>query len=127
MRLFLLLSLISFSAFATTWEELAPGRYYKLNQSFQLPQLERSGSLLDFTKGEQHFLREIVPLPMPGFPMLVYVFKYTDCPGTAMATDIEIVEVEGTSPVVKVGTQLEACEIHMYIEAKDYYSKSLFE
>lgn len=127
MRLFLLLTLFSFSAFATNWEDLTPGRYYKLNQSFQLPQLERSGSLLDFSKGDQHFLKEIVPINVPGFTLMLYVFKYSDCPGTAMATDMEIIEVDGTRPVVKVGTQLEACELNMYIEIKDYYSKSLFE
>lgn len=127
MRLFLFLTLFSIPAFAATWEELTPGRYYKLTQSFQLPQLERSGSLLDFMKGDEHFLKDVVPLHIPGFPMFVYVFKYTDCPGVDLATDMEIVEVDSTRPVVKVGTQVEACELNMYIEAKHFYQNSLFE
>jgi hypothetical protein len=127
MRLFLLLALVSFSAFATDWSDLEAGNSYKLNQSFQLPQLERSGSLLEFTKGEKYLLSEILPVDVPGYPLMLYIFKYTNCPGPAMKTDMEIVEVETTSPVVKVGMQVEACEINMYIETKDYYSKSLFE
>lgn len=127
MRLFLLLTLISFSAFSATWSDLEEGKTYKLTQSFQLPQLERSRSLLDFTKGESFTLKEIVPLSLPGALLTLYVFDYKKCPGTEMATDMEIVDVNGTRPLVQVGAQVEDCEMNMFIENKDIYAKSLFE
>lgn len=128
MRTFIILFLFSFSAFATSWEQLRPGNDYKLSQSFQLPQDERSGSLIDFMKGDDVTLNEIVPLAIPGgFNMMLYIFDYKNCPGMEMTTDIEIVPVQGTSPVVKAGTLLENCELKVYIELKDYYSQSLFE
>lgn len=127
MRLFLVLFLISFSALATSWENLQPGQDYKLTQSFELP-IYRSNSLMSFMKGEAVLLKEILPLAIPGgFNMALYIFDYKNCPGTEMETDLEIVPVQGTSPVVKPGVQLEACELKVYIEMKDFYSKSLFE
>lgn len=128
MRLFLFLFLISFSAIGANWEDLRTGENYKLSQSFALPQYERSGAMLDFIKGEEVTLNEIVPLAIPGgFNMVLYVFDYKNCPGMEMETDLEIVPVQGTSPVVKAGAILEKCELSVYIELKDYYSQSLFE
>ena len=128
MRLFLILFLITFNAFAVSWETLRPYEDYKLTQSFQLPQSERSGSMLDFMKGEEVYLKEIMPLAIPcGFSMMLYIFDYKNCPGSQMTTELEIVPVQGTSPVVKAGAYLEKCELNVYIEMKDYYSQSLFE
>ena len=127
MRLFLVLFLISFSALATSWENLRPGQDYKLTQSFELP-IYRSNSMMSFMKGEGFYLKEVVPLAIPGgFQMALFIFDYKNCPGPQMETDLEIVEVERTSPVVKAGAQLEKCEMNVYIEMKDYYSNSLFE
>lgn len=128
MRTFLILLLISFNAIAVTWDNLRPGVDYKLTQSFQLPQDERSGSLLDFSKGDEVYLKQIEPLAIPGgFNMMLYIFDYRNCPGMEMTTEIEIVPVQGTSPVVKAGTLLEECELKVYIELKDYKSPSFFE
>ena len=75
MRLFLVLLLVSFSVMASTWDELRPGEEYKLSQSFQLPLDDRSGSLLDFMKGDEVALNEIVPLAIPGgFNMFLFIF-----------------------------------------------------
>lgn len=128
MRLFIALFLVSFSALATSWENLQVGHDYKLAQSFELPMSGRSGWMMSFMKGEAVHLKEAEPLAIPGgFNMVLYTFNYKNCPGPEMGTELEIVPVEGTSPVVKAGTQLEACELKVYIEMKDYYSNSLFE
>ena len=127
MRTILLSVIFSFSAVAANWTDLVEGKSYKLNQSFQLPQLERSRSLLDFSKGEIFLLKEIVPLSLPGASLALYIFDYKNCPGTEMATDMEIIPVTGSRPLVEVGAKVEDCEINMYIETKDQYSKSLFE
>lgn len=127
MRLFLVLFLVSFGVLAADWSDLRPGEEYKLSQSFQLPLDDRSGSLLDFMEGEEVALNEIVPLAIPGgFNMFLYIFDYKNCPGSQMTTEIEIVPVQGTSPVVKAGALLENCELKVYIEQKDYYSRSIF-
>lgn len=127
MRLFLVLLFVSFSALASTWDVLRPGEDYKLSQSFQLPLDDRSGSFLDFMKGDEVSLNEIVPLAIPGgFNMLLFIFDYKNCPGPQMTTEMEIVPVQETFPVVKAGAFLEKCELKVYIELKDYYAQSLF-
>ncbi|WP_408098218.1 hypothetical protein ACJVC5_04700 [Peredibacter sp. HCB2-198] len=127
MRLFIALFLISFSALATSWESLRPGQDYKITQSFELP-IYRQNSMMSFMKGEVVYLKAIEPLALPGgFNMALYIFDYKNCPGPQMETELEIVEVENTSPVVKAGAQLESCELKVYIELKDYYSESFFK
>lgn len=128
MRIFLILCLISVNVFAAeNWSDLTAGNNYKLTQNFQLPQVERSGSLLDFSKGEKLRLKEIVPLAMPGALLTLYIFDYLNCPGPQLVTDMEIIPVNGTSPLVEVGAFVEKCELNVYLETKDYYTKSLFE
>src|ERR1700741_1696016 len=127
MRLFLALCLVSFSALAANWSDLDEGKTYKLSKSFQLPQSERSGSMLDFSKGESLTLREIMPLGIPGVELTLFIFNYNNCPGTAMTTEMEIVPVEGSTPLVEVGAKVESCEVNLYIETKDFYNKSVFE
>jgi len=126
MRLFLLLSLISFNVFAIDWNDLEDGSNYKLIQGFSLPQLERSGSILEVMPGDQVVLAETVPLDM--INVVLYIFDYKNCPGPQMLTDMEIIPVNGTSPVVEIGAQLEKnCKLHVYIETRDLMSNSFFE
>lgn len=126
MRTFLIGILISFHIFAASWSELEEGKQYQLNQSFQLPQLgERSGSMLDLSKGENFLLKEISALEL-GFPVTLYLFRYNNCPGPALKTDMELIAVSGTTPLVEVGVQLETCELSIYLETKDSFSQSLF-
>lgn len=124
MRLFLIGIIISFNIFAANWTDLEEGKSYKLSQTFQLPQVERSGSLLDIMKGDKVTLKEIMPLEL-SFPVMAYIFKYHNCPGTALKTDMELVTVQNTG--VEVGAVLEECELSVYVETKDIESKSLFE
>ena len=44
-----------------------------------------------------------------------------------MATDMIIIPVENSSPLVEVGAEVSKCELVIYMETKDYYNKSLFE
>lgn len=128
MRLFILSFLISSQLFAMDWSDLEFGNTYKLNQNFQLPQLERSHSLLDFSKGDEFYLMEIMPLPIPGNSVMKYVFTYKNCPGSQIKSDTVILNVEGASPRGKVMAVLEEnCELTFFLEGRYYYSPSLFE
>ena len=127
MRLFILGFILSLNAFAASWSDLDTNKTYQLTQNFQLPQTDRSGSLLDFSKGEKLTLKEIVPLSVPGFVMTLYIFNYNNCPGHALKTEMEIITVMGASPKVETGVQVENCELNIYLENKDLYNKSLFE
>jgi hypothetical protein len=125
MKFFILLAFLSFNVFAIDWTELEAGKNYKLTQNFQLPQLERSGSLLDFSKGDELLLNEIIPLDM--INVMLYEFAYKKCPGQDMKTDMEIIPVQGTTPVIEVGAQLEKCTLSIYIETKDINTQSFIE
>lgn len=125
MRLFILLFLVSFQAFAANWSDLDVKKTYKLGQDFQLPQTERSGSLLDFSKGEKVVLKEIIPIAISGYSVILFQFDYKACPGRAMTTSMELVKVLGTS--AEIAVYLENCELNVYVDPNDFYSKSLFE
>jgi hypothetical protein len=126
MRFLLVLGLIfSFNALAVEWNDLEAGKSYKLTQSFQLPQTERSGSILDFTAGEEVKLIDVIQLEIN---VVIYQLKYAKCPGPAMTTEMEIIPVHGTSPVVEVGAQLvKDCELQIFIENKDLLTQSLLK
>ena len=126
MRLILSLMLLSSPLFATTWNDLEISSQYKINQSFQLPQLERSHSLLDINIGDQVVLKEVVGLDM--INVTLYRFDYKNCPGPSMKTEMEIIPVKNTAPVVEVGAQLELeCILEIFIENKDTLTESFFE
>lgn len=126
MRLFIGLMLVSFNLFAANWNELEEKTQYKLTQSFQLPQIERSGSLLDVIKGESFLLTEVTGLDM--INVSLFIFEYKNCPGRSMKTDMEIIPVNNTSPVVEIGAQVvEGCKLEIFIENKDLMTNSFFE
>lgn len=125
MRIFIGLMLISLNAFAVDWSGLEIEQTYNLTQSFQLPQLERSGSLVDIVEGEKVVLKDIIGLDM--IKVTLFKFDYKNCPGPDMKTDMEIIPVKNTDPVVEVGAQLEKCSLEIFIENKDLMSTSFFE
>ena len=125
MRLFLGLLLISFNILAADWSDLEEKQKYKLTQSFQLPQLERSGSFMEFTAGDEAVLSEIIGLDT--INVVLFKFDYKKCPGPDMGTEMEIIPVKNTSPMVEVGAQLENCSLEIFIETKDLMSASFFE
>jgi hypothetical protein len=125
MRLFILLSLISFSSFAGVWFDMESGKEYSILQGLSLPQRERSGSKLEVIKGEKFRLKEIIGV---GMGLGLFNFEYKNCPGPEMETEIEVYPVEGTSPLVEIGAMVaEGCEFWVYVELKDFWTKSLFE
>lgn len=126
MKILLILLFLSVNGYATDWRDLEVLQTYKLKQDFQLPQQERSGSLLDFSKGDELLLKESTALP--GIGVMLYEFKYIPCPGSEMATALQIIPVQGSVPMIEVGAQLEAgCELNVYVEIKDLFTKSFFE
>ncbi len=126
MRLLILgLIFISFNLCAAEWNDLELDQKYTLTQSFQLPQIERSGSLVDFLQGEEVVLKDIIPLDM--IKVMLFKFDYKNCPGPDMKTDMEIIPVKNTSPVIEVGAQLENCTLEIFIENKDLMTASFFE
>lgn len=126
MKAFLILMLISMNAFAIDWNEMESGKTYTLKQNLSLKQNERSGSLLEIMKGEKLTLKEVIALG--SVPVLLYSFDYKNCPGPAITTDMEIIPVTGTNPVVEIGAELaENCELNIYLETKDMISVSTFE
>ena len=125
MRLFIGLLLISFNLLASDWSDLEEKQKYILTQSFQLPQLERSGSFMEFTVGDEAVLSEIIGLDT--INVVLFKFNYKKCPGPEMKTEMEIIPVKNTSPVVEVGAQLENCSLEIFIETKDLMTASFFE
>lgn len=118
---------VSSPLFASSWDGLDTKTTYELSQSFQLPQTERSGSILELVKGQKFELKEILPLDIPGALLTLYIFDYSNCPGLQMKTEMELIPVNDTTPVVEVGALVEKCELQIYLETKDLDSNSLFE
>jgi hypothetical protein len=126
MRIFIIMMLYSFKLLATDWSELEIHQRYRLQQSFQLPQQERSGSLLDFVQGDQLILEEIVHLGH--IRVSLFIFDYLNCPGPQLRTTMEIIPVQNSSPVVEIGAQLESnCKLEVFIETRDLRSQSIFK
>lgn len=125
MRLFLALILISFNVFAAEWNDLESNRIYRLSQTFQLQTIDRSRSLLDFRSGERFQLAEVVGLDM--INVTLFSFYLHNCPGQALKTDMKIIAVKATSPVVEIGAQVDKCRLEIFIENKDFMTKSFFE
>lgn len=127
MRLFIALMLVSFNLFATVeWNDLEIDQNLKITQSFQLKQKIAAGSLVDIVKGQQFVLTDIIGLDM--INVVLFKLEYKNCPGPAMSTDMEIIPVNNTSPVVEIGAQLiENCSLEIFIETKDLMTSSFFE
>jgi len=124
MRLFIGLMLLSFNILAADWSELELDQKYKLTQSFQLPQLERSRSLVDVMENEEFVLKEIIGLDIG---VVLFQYDYQNCPGQSLKTDMEIIAVKNTSPMIEVGAQIEKCILEIFIENKDLMTTSFFK
>jgi len=126
MRLFLGLCLLSFQLQAVSWNDLEISNQYKINQQLQLRQIERSGSTLEISAQESFILKEVIGLDM--INVSLFRLQYKNCPGPAMKTEMEIIPVKNTTPVVEVGAQLEEnCMLEIFIENRDLRTDSLFE
>ena len=129
MRLFIALTLISFNLFAaqpSVWNNLELRQSVKITQSFRLKQLQRARSYLDILQGQRFVLNDIIGLDAVN--VVMFKFDYLNCPGPQMVTDMEIIPVKNTSPVVEIGAQLtENCKLEIFIETKDLMTTSFFE
>lgn len=126
MRLFILLLFVSLNVMAVEWNDLEVSSEYKINQSFPLRQLGPSSSYLDIMEGEKFKLNDIIGLD--SINVVLFELEYKNCPGQAIKTDMEIIAVKNTSPVVEVGAQVEEnCKFQVFIENKDLMSESFFE
>ena len=71
-------------------------------------------------------LKEVIGLDM--INVSIYRLQYKNCPGPAMKTEMEIIAVKNTAPMVEVGAQLEEnCMLEIFIENRDLMTDSLFE
>jgi hypothetical protein len=123
---FLIFFMLAFNLHAASWSELEVGEVYTLGQSFQLRQIERSNASQDFTAGERFSLSDRVNLGH--IKVSLFIFDYLNCPGSQMRTEMEIIAVKDTSPVVEVGAQLEKnCKLELFLENRDIRSRSIFE
>ncbi len=126
MRLFILLLFVSLNVMAVEWNDLEVSSEYKINQSFPLRQLGPNSSYLDIMEGEKFKLNDIIGLD--SINVVLFELEYKNCPGQAIKTDMEIIAVKNTSPVVEVGAQVEEnCKFQVFIENKDLMSESFFE
>lgn len=119
--------LFTITSQAATWGDLREGVQYELHQTFQLKQIERSHSLIEFTKGDKFLLKEIISLEIPGALVTLFTFDYKSCPGVELSTELEIIPVQDLNPAVEFGAQVDKCELNIYLESKDSDFKSIFE
>jgi hypothetical protein len=126
MRLLLGLSLLTLNLQAATWNDLEVSQQYKITQQISLKQMERSGSLLEILPNEPFVLKEVIGLDL--INVVLYRLNYKNCPGPDLKTEMEIIPVKKTTPVVEVGAQIEEnCMLEIFLETKDLRTESLFE
>jgi hypothetical protein len=126
MRLLLGLSLLTLNLQAATWNDLEVSRSYKINHQISLKQIERSGSIIEILPNEPFVLKEVIGLDM--INVVLYRLNYKNCPGADLKTEMEIIPVKKTTPVVEVGAQIEEnCMLEIFLETKDLRTESLFE
>jgi hypothetical protein len=125
MRLFIGLILVSFNLLAADWIDLETQQKYTITQSFQLPQIERSSSLIEIMQGDEVVLNEIIGLDM--IKVTLFKYNYLNCPGMDLKTGMEIIAVNNSPRMVEVGALLEKCSLEIYIENRDLMTNSFFE
>ena len=126
MRSLIVLIVLAFSshAFATSWNDLEIGQSYTLNQEIKLKSNSPSGSDFHLTAGTSLIQSDLIPLDM--ISVMLYQFKLPNCPGNDFETEMEIIPVQGTSPLVEIGAQVASnCLLEVFIETKDIFSSSI--
>ncbi|HXH32078.1 MAG TPA: hypothetical protein VNJ01_14815 [Bacteriovoracaceae bacterium] len=125
MRVFFFLLLLSCNAFSSEWADLVENDEYKIVQKISLPVLGSNATIVELTPGDKFKLREIYALSMG---VVAYSFVAKKCPGRSVRTEMEIIPVQQTNPVIEIGVQLEKeCELNIFIEGQDTWTPSIFE
>lgn len=125
MRFALVILIFTFNAFAQQnyrWSDLVEGETYRIDRDIEM---DYAKNLYKVSKGQLLKLQNVKPLPMINVYMAE--FHVTKCTDTNMTTEMILVEVkQPDSKVVSVGVDLTyGCKLEVFIEKKDYSSKSI--
>jgi len=126
LRYIFILLFISFQALAVqtyNFADLVEGETYRLDRNITLEYVKSNFTL---NKGQVLKLQDFKPLPM----INVYLaeFSIPKCKSPNLSSEMILVEVkQAQAPTVSVGVDLAfGCKLEVFIEKKDYNSKSLF-
>lgn len=126
MRFALVFLIFTFNLYAQQtfrWSDLVEGESYRIDRELEL---DYSKNLYKITKGQLLKLQNVKPLPMINVYMAE--FSVTKCTDMNMATEMVLVEVkQPDSKIVSVGVDMTyGCKLEVFIEKKDYSSRSIF-
>ncbi len=125
MRSLLVLFVVVFSSqvFASSWNDLEIGQDYTLSQELNL-KFKSNNDVFNIPSGTAVNLYDMLPLDM--INVVLYQFKLPKCPVNDFETEMEIIPVQETSPLVEIGAQVASnCLLEIFIETKDIYSSSI--
>jgi hypothetical protein len=126
MRSLLVLFVLVFSSqvFASSWNDLEIGEGYTLKQELTLVSNSPGQSQFHIPAGTKLVHSDLFPLDM--ISVMLYQFKLPNCPGNDFETQMEIIPVQETSPLVEIGAQVASnCLLEIFIETRDIYSSSI--
>ena len=125
MRYAIIIFLFSFSTLAQQtyrWSDLVEGESYRIDRNLEL---ELSKNFYKIKKGQALKLQNVKPLPMINVYMAE--FLVSKCTDNNLTTEMILVEVkQPDSKMVSVGVDMTyGCKLEVFIEKKDYSSKSV--
>jgi hypothetical protein len=110
------------SVFATTnWSQVTSGSQYYLQNNLTI-----SNTSTTFSKGAKFVVTERTPLSMIKVEM--FKIKALECADVDAVSELELYEIpQSNGKKITVGIELgEECELEVFVELKDLYSRSLF-
>lgn len=114
------------------WNDLQTGESYLLEKNLSLsiksPLLKTTTEKYHLFSGESFFLQQISHLDIPGFPLNLYIFLKEKCSeeDVLVKTELEIIPLSFLENEREVGVEIESCQLSVYVEVKDLFSRSLF-
>lgn len=125
MRFALLIFIFSFNILAQQtyrWSDLVEGESYRIDRTIEM---DFAKSVFRVSKGQSLKLQNIKPLPM--IDVYMAEFHVSKCTDNNMTTEMILVEVkQPNNKLVSVGVDLTyGCKLEVFIEKKDYSSKSI--
>lgn len=116
----ILFSISSFAAESMEWGNLEQYERYQLGMDVEIP------GVATFKTGEKFDLNDIIS---GGVPIVYFQLHAVDCQNPDLVSDMILINPspEDTDRDHSVGIQLEeGCNLGVYVETQDVYSKSLF-
>ena len=125
MRFALIILIFSFNLFAQQtyrWSDLVEGESYRLDRNIEM---DYAKNIYRVSKGQLLKLQYIKPLPM--IDVYMAEFHVSKCTDNNMTTEMTLVEIkQPNNKIVSVGVDLTyGCKLEIFIEKKDYSSKSI--